>query len=118
MQFRQRFFKLSALVFAIAALQFGTAAQGAEVAQITVSYADLDLSRSAGIVVLHQRIQSAAQRICAAYEGKSLREHATYHSCKADAAKRAVATVAVPALTNYHNAQIRGTRFAERVAVQ
>ncbi len=36
---------------------------------VTVSYADLDISRAEGLATLHQRLKMAAKRVCHVHEG-------------------------------------------------
>jgi len=37
---------------------------------VTVSFADLDISKAAGLAVLHQRLKMAASRVCHVDEGR------------------------------------------------
>ena len=65
---------------------------------VTVRYADLDLSTSAGATTLYHRIRGAAKEVCGT-GGTSLVEIAQWHRCVKDAVSDAVHTVNSPQLT-------------------
>jgi UrcA family protein len=68
-------------------------------AQCTVRFADLDLTRPAGVAVLHQRIRAAAQEVCPPLSGYDLAMRAASRTCVADAIARALKDVDAPALS-------------------
>ena len=70
-----------------------------ESAQRTVRFADLDLTRPAGVAVLHQRIRAAAQEVCQPVSEHDLVMLAASRTCVTDAIARAVKDVNVPALS-------------------
>ncbi|MCB1624593.1 MAG: UrcA family protein [Pseudomonadales bacterium] len=68
---------------------------------VTVSYADLDLSKPAGAETLYGRIAGAARSVCP-YNLRDLREVAAGRACMRTAIAKAVADVDKPMLTaNY-----------------
>lgn len=73
----------------------------ADVDGITVSYADLDLDRNAGIVTLYRRIQGAARSVCDVHSGRMLVTKRSYSSCVANAVGSAVVQIDRPMLSEY-----------------
>jgi UrcA family protein len=67
-----------------------------------VHFADLDLTRNAGVAVLYARIRFAAREVCAPVEDRRLQSIAARDRCVTQAIARAVADVNVPTLTSYH----------------
>lgn len=82
-----------------------TAAQAAspdrEIRQKVVSYADLDLNRTADAQTLYRRIQSAARDVCGTPNALMLSVSALTRSCAEDATDRAITDVNAPSLTRY-----------------
>lgn len=72
----------------------------------TVKYEDLDLSTTAGVERLYQRINTAAKRVCGPGENHRIIDikHA-WELCYNGAVDNAVASVGLPALTLYHAAE-------------
>lgn len=73
-----------------------------ESARYTVRFADLDLTRSADVVVLYQRIRAAAREVCQALREHDLTLLAASRSCAVNAIERAVGDVNSPTLSRYH----------------
>jgi UrcA family protein len=71
---------------------------------VTVSYADLDLSKAEGVRTLYQRIVAAAQQVCASAE-RDASVATSRERCAAEAVSRAVTRVGLWALTRYALAQ-------------
>jgi UrcA family protein len=71
---------------------------------VTVSYADLDLSKAEGVRTLYQRIVAAAQQVCASAE-RDAPAATSRERCAAEAVSRAVTRVGLLALTRYALAQ-------------
>src|SRR5215469_13804493 len=71
-------------------------------AQRTVRFADLDLSRPAGVAVLYQRIRVAAREVCPPFNQRDLVLRATSRSCVRDAIDHAVVDVHSLTLSRYH----------------
>jgi UrcA family protein len=94
---------LSSLSAAAAAVELG------EFATRTVCFADLDLTRSAGVAVLYARIQSAAREVCEPLIARALESVERSHRCTEQAIARAVADVNAPALTSHYLAKTRQT---------
>jgi UrcA family protein len=65
---------------------------------VTVHYADLDLSSSAGATTLYHRIRGAAKGVCGT-AGMSFVEKANWSACVNDAVGNAVSSVNSPLLT-------------------
>jgi len=77
---------------------------------MTVQFADLDLSKSAGLASLFDRLKGAASRVCSGHSGgTTLRDKQQYAACVDFALSNAVARVDRPELTEYmtrlHSAQ-------------
>jgi len=69
---------------------------------LTVQFADLDLSKDAGVARLFDRLKGAAKRVCSAQSGgTSLRDQQQYAACVGFALSNAVARVDRPELTEY-----------------
>jgi UrcA family protein len=69
---------------------------------LTVQFADLDLSKDAGLASLFDRIKGAAERVCSAHSGgTTLRDQQQYAACIEFALSNAVARVDRPELTDY-----------------
>jgi len=64
-----------------------------------VSFADLDLTRTAGAQALYHRIQQAARDVCEAADARAYSQ--SYRHCTSAAISRAVADVGSPLLTEY-----------------
>lgn len=73
---------------------------GSETRSKTVSYADLDLSKSAGLGTLLDRIRAAASDVCSPEpQSTSAKDAADFRSCVKRAVNSAVRKVDNPALT-------------------
>jgi len=100
-------FTVVATCAAIGAL--GTAhAASADVPARTVRYSDLNLSTEQGALVLYERIEAAASRVCAADNMLDLDALATARVCREQAIAKAVRAVNMPMLASVH-AERRGT---------
>ena len=68
-----------------------------------VPFADLDLSREAGVKVLYQRIKAAAESVCSPLRrARSLAVEPGWRDCRNAAVANAVADVDHPLLTELH----------------
>jgi UrcA family protein len=92
---------LGSLSVAAAAVEPG------EVATRRVNFADLDLTRSAGVAVLYARIKSAAGEVCQPVNAREVESVMRSNRCTPQAIARAVADVNAPALTSYYLAKTR-----------
>ena len=73
------------------------------VKSLAVSYADLDLSKSAGAQTLYKRIKKAARRVCGPVDNYTFLTPAkTFRQCYEQAIADAVAQVDRPSLTALH----------------
>ena len=79
------------------------AAYGEDVPKsLTVQFADLNLSKDAGLATLFDRIKGAAERVCSAHSGgTTLRDQQQYAACVDFALSNAIARVDRPELTDY-----------------
>lgn len=69
----------------------------------TVSYADLDLSKPAGVQTLYQRIKAAARNVCGPVDQYTYASsHRAFRKCCETAIADAVAQVDRPTLTALH----------------
>ena len=72
---------------------------------VTVSYAELDLSKPAGAEVLYERLQQAAAKVCGFYRSPNLvpvPNKMDKQACYADALSRAVAQIDAPLVKEHH----------------
>jgi len=72
---------------------FATGAQAADVAQVHVSYADLNLHTPAGVARLNRRISAAAAQVCGFSPDRDPARQAQFDACKTRAIADAVAAV-------------------------
>ena len=77
----------------------------ADVRTRVVQFADLDLTRSAGVMVLYARIKSAARQVCEPINDRDVGASQAARKCVEESIARAVADVNAPALTGYHLAK-------------
>ncbi|MBI1733384.1 MAG: UrcA family protein [Gammaproteobacteria bacterium] len=75
---------------------------------VTVSFADLDLSKPEGAATLYGRLHQAAKQVCGT-QGRRLDEIVQWKACYASAIGEAVKMVDQPSLTAHHQAR-QGTR--------
>jgi UrcA family protein len=97
---------------------FTAGAQAADVLQVHVKYADLNLNSKDGATVLYHRIRSAADLVCGIADTRDLGRLAAAKACAAHAAAEAVATVNAPALTVVHEARMGGASAARFAAIR
>lgn len=94
---------LALVCCAFASLPAFANAAGDEVPRLTVSYADLDLTRAEGAQTLYRRLRSAARQVCdAGYDMRALAERARYRACVEKAVEEAVRTIDRDVLTALH----------------
>lgn len=80
------------------------AGSGDEPPKRTVSYADLDLHRKAGVEALFSRIKFAAHAVCEPQSGFELAMRTNYQRCVDAAIGRAIADVNAPVLAVLYRA--------------
>jgi len=81
----------AALAFATVA---GTAASAEDAPTAIVTYADLNLSSTAGVAALNHRISVAARRICGEADIRDLQRQAAVDACRATAVRSAAPQIA------------------------
>jgi UrcA family protein len=96
--------------------QFAQAAPPQDVHFIDVHFADLDLTRSQGAVVLYQRLEAAARTVCASLDARDLASQVRFKGCVETAIGSAVAKVDRPLLTAYYKARTTGRNAAIQIA--
>jgi len=106
--------RIAAAALLFTALTAG--AQAADVPQVHVKYADLNVASSAGAAVLYQRIRSAADQVCGVPGNRDLARIEPAKACAAQAIAAAVAAVNSPALTSMYQVKMGGTAVT-RLAV-
>ncbi len=75
----------------------------ADAPALRVKVGDLDLSHAAGVAILYQRLQFAAQEVCGPSSVTGSRLGVSAHqACVNDAVENAVQQLNRPALTAYH----------------
>ena len=82
-------------LFAAATLTaaFATGVRAAEVAEVRVTYADLNVHTAAGAAVLNRRIKAAAEHVCGFAGSRDLARQAKFDACTARAIADATASV-------------------------
>lgn len=107
---------LSALVLAASAVGHPAVAQPADPpVGVTVSYADLDISRPAGATALLSRLQAAAVQACGgAPDVRLLAQGAAFDRCRREAVTRAIAQVDSPTLNEMASRRPSGAQMANR----
>ncbi len=114
---------------AIAAVLFGASALGLTAMpaaadsfdsplQVTVKFADLDISRSQGAAVLYGRIRTAARNVCSPLDRGDPLENIEFNSCVRQSIADAVSAVNAPALTAVHAAKTGGTPLVRVASLQ
>jgi len=86
-----------------------SAVETGDVVKKTVRFADLNLTRSAGVAALYSRIELAAEEVCEVAHARGVDSITHAKRCKDRAIAQAVADVNVPLLTSYHLAQTKQT---------
>ena len=98
--------KLISLPLALAATAITHQASATELSgsppQVRVTYADLNLNQPAGAATLYARIAGAAARVCPEVDSRNLLGQARRKACRAEAIRRAVASVSAAELTRYY----------------
>jgi len=75
-----------------------------------------ELASGAGIVRVHDRLESAARDVCHDLDARDLGRHMRYRQCVAEALERAVRTIHDPRLTAYHQAKTGAPRTVAMIA--
>ena len=83
-----------------------------------VHYADLNLSTTEGTAVLYQRLQSAAENVCAEHGTKDVGSVFRVKACVRAAISAAVTQIDRPLLTAYYRAKVGSTTAAVRQAAR
>jgi UrcA family protein len=94
--------RLSILTLIACSLACGSAlavAAADDIPTVTVSYADLDLSKPAGAQTLYRRIEDAARTVCGPLASRELRRRRLWRDCYEQAVEDAVATADQAILT-------------------
>ena len=73
---------------------------------MTVKFADLDVSHTAGAEQLYARIRGAAGKLCVAHDNEALGNKRVWDACFKDAVTQAVKQINRPALTAVYRAKI------------
>jgi len=108
----------AAVVCSLTSFANAQAGPNGDVPKITVSLADLDVSKPAGANVLYGRIRGAARAVCGLYDSRLLVMIALSRACYRSAVDNAVAQINQPLLTAVHERtigqQVEVVRTAER----
>jgi UrcA family protein len=75
--------------------------------QVTVKFADLDISHPQGATVLYNRIHAAARSVCSPFDRDGVFYKMEFGSCIQKAVADAVTAVNAPALTAVYSAKTR-----------
>ena len=83
----------------------------------TIRYSDLNLSSTAGVARLYQRIAKAADGVCdLPRDTRRLKPEADLKSCRARVTHQAVQQIALPALSALHSTTIGRSAPKDRLA--
>lgn len=102
---------LAVVTLGLASNSFASASDDG-VRKISVSYAELDLSKPAGAKTLYQRIKQAAFIVCGGQDSPMTWNHTQKASCIRTSVDEAVAKVNAPLLSALHQGQ--NTRVASK----
>ena len=112
-------FTTTVMIFALAlGFQSAYAAPPESVPSIVVHFADLDLSRSEGAAVLYQRLNGAAETVCAPLDGRHLGRHMSFKACVQAAISAALAKVDQRALAAYYEAKANPRNATIQIALK
>ena len=79
---------------------YGASAEQPKTVSVTVSFADLDLSKAAGAQTLYKRIKAAARQACGSIDGYThMKSQSRWRECYESTIADAVASVDRPSLT-------------------
>jgi UrcA family protein len=110
-------FTTTMMIFGLAlGFQSAHAASPENVPTVVVHFADLDLSRSEGAIVLYRRLKGAAATVCAPLDDREIARHVSFEACVQSAISAAVAKVDKPALTAYLESKMSGRNARIQVA--
>jgi UrcA family protein len=104
------------LTFVLTLTQQLASAAAPDVPSISVRYADLDLTRTAGAAALYGRLAVAAKTVCGPFEPRDLGSVARFNGCVERAIATAVAKVDQPALTHYALAHSKSRSATTQIA--
>jgi len=90
-----------ASILSLTTLHAQAAAPQGDALSVTVQFADLDLTREAGIAKLYTRIKGAARQVCDQQDRQQLQAKLSYPVCVKQAVATAVARVDHPMLSRY-----------------
>jgi UrcA family protein len=108
--------RIAAAVALFAALTAG--AHAADVPQVHVNYADLNVNTAAGAKVLYQRIRGAADLVCGVADTRELARLSRAQACAAHAIAEAVDAVNSPVLTAVAEVKTGGAAVTRLAAVR
>ena len=91
------------------------AADGVKPLEVTVKFADLDLSHPQGAAVLYGRIRAAAQKVCSPFDGSGFSAKIQMDACVKKAVADAVTLVDKPSLFAVYSAKL-GRTLPTRIA--
>lgn len=80
------------------------------VRRTAVSYADLDLTRSADAARMYQRLQSAVKEVCLQSTGNRLRDQMREQNCSRHSMDSAIVSINVQELTKLHIQKMKDRR--------
>jgi UrcA family protein len=110
----QKYFR-TGLIAAAMILGAATVGTAADLPQVHVKYADLNVDSAAGATVLYQRIRAAANEVCPTSDTRDLAAQSAAKACRTHAIAEAVAAVRNPSLTRVYETKTGTTpvtRFA------
>jgi UrcA family protein len=97
---------------------FATVGTAADLPQVHVKYADLNVDSAAGATVLYQRIRAAANEVCPTADAHNLESQSAAKACRTHAIAEAVAAVRNPSLTRVYESKMGATPTTRFASIQ
>jgi UrcA family protein len=94
----------SLVISTLGLISLASAGAVPDVPQMTVQFADLDLTKTDGAAVLYKRLRAAAETVCGPREDRVPAKAAAFKKCVQSALASAVSRVDQPKLTAYYRA--------------
>ena len=86
--------------------------------QVTVKFADLNISQPPGATVLYNRIRAAARSVCSPFDRGGILDKMAFGTCIQKSIADAVTAVNAPALTAVYSAKTRSALLVRVASLQ
>jgi UrcA family protein len=109
-------FTSSLIISTLGLISLAHAAQVPDAPQMTVHFADLDLTKVDGAAVLYKRLRAAAETVCGLREDRDLATATAFKKCVQSALASAVMRVDRAELTAYYRAHAEHRKSSMQLA--